>query len=59
MHVSGGRGSYQRLRTQQGGLEGFPDKIAIENYPIKEVWPTAASLGGRQKNHLSQANRKG
>lgn len=28
---------------------GLPDKTAIENYAIKEVWPAAASLGGRQK----------
>lgn len=58
--------SYQRLRTQQGGLEGWnrsgagsPDKIATENLSIKGVWPAAASLEGRQSKESPDVDRKG
>lgn len=37
-----------REACKEGTGVGLPDKIAIENHKIKEVWPGAASLESRQ-----------
>ena len=39
-----------REAWKNGTGVGLPDKIRIEKHEIKEVWPTTASLGGRQKS---------
>lgn len=39
-----------REAWEDGTGVGLPDKIAIEKHTIKEVWPTAANRGGRQKS---------
>lgn len=39
-----------REAWKDGTGVGLPDKIAIGKHAIKEVWPTAASLGDRRKS---------